>query len=87
MVQPIPLIWMKVAAILGIAHSAVVCIFVIVQFVRQSFQMYYATKQWQLNQYMRLLVKQGLLYFFACVLVSLSFPLFSAAIQARNITN
>ena len=73
MVQPIPFIWMKVAAILGIAHSAVVCIFVIVQFVRQSLQMYYATKQWQLSQYMRLLVKQGLLYFFACVPVSL-FP-------------
>ncbi|KAF8553945.1 hypothetical protein OG21DRAFT_1497349, partial [Imleria badia] len=70
MVQPIPLIWMKVAAILGIANGAVMCIFVIVQFVRQSLQMYRVTKQWQLSQYMSLLVRQGILYFVALFLVS-----------------
>ena len=42
----------------------------IFQFLRQSFHMYRATKQWQLNRYMGLLVKQGILYFIAYVPVS-----------------
>ena len=86
MVQPIPVIWMTVAAILGITHSAVVCTFVIVQFVRQSVQMYRVTKQWQLNRYMTLLVQQGIFYFFAYVPLS-SFPPFFAAIQDRDVAN
>ena len=48
-------------------NGAVVCTLAIFQFVRQSLQMYHATKQWQLNRYMSLFVKQGLLYFLAYV--------------------
>ncbi|KAF8558825.1 hypothetical protein OG21DRAFT_1519573 [Imleria badia] len=68
----------------GITHGGVMCILAIVQFVRQSLQMYRVTKQWQLNRYMGLLVKQGILYFLAHVLVS-SFLVFSVAIQARKL--
>ncbi|KAI9570973.1 hypothetical protein HD554DRAFT_288472 [Boletus coccyginus] len=44
---------------------------VIFQFVQQSLQMYSVTKQWQINRYMNLLVKQGILYFFATFCFSL----------------
>ena len=48
------------------------CIFAITQFVRQLLETYRVTKQWQLNRYMTLLVRQGVLYFFAYVLISSS---------------
>ncbi|KAF8548556.1 hypothetical protein OG21DRAFT_1489305 [Imleria badia] len=63
--------WSKVAAILQITHAAVMCILAIIQGVRQSLQMYSVTKQWQLNRYMILLVRQGVLYFFAVFLFTL----------------
>ena len=64
-------IWIEVADILQIIHGAAVCILGIVQFVIQSRQMYRVTRQWQPNRYMVLLVREGILYFFAYVL----FPL------------
>ena len=73
--------WTQVADILQIMHGAAVCILGIVRFVIQSRQMYRATRQWQPNRYMILLVREGILYFFACVLFS------SAFIQARKLTN
>ena len=79
--QPIPLIWMEVAGILQITHGAAVCVLGIVQLVIQSLQMYRMTRQWQPNRYMVLLVREGILYFFAYVL----FP--PAFIQARKIIN
>ena len=55
------------------------CILAIVQFLRQLLQMYRMTKQWQINHYMSLLVKQGILYYLAYVLVSsFSFVSFAA---------
>ena len=60
-------------SILQLTHGAALCTLAIFQSVRQSLQMYHVTKQWQLNRYMTLLVKQGILYFFVCVPVS-SFP-------------
>ncbi|KAF8549535.1 hypothetical protein OG21DRAFT_1525726 [Imleria badia] len=54
-VQPTTLIWMKMATILQITHSAMMCILAIVQFGRQSLQMYCLTKQWQSNRYLILL--------------------------------
>ena len=71
--------WTTVITVLQITHSGAVCTLAIVQFVRQSLQMYRATKQWRPNQYMSLLVKQGILYFLAYVLVS-SFPSVSSAV-------
>ncbi|KAF8553933.1 hypothetical protein OG21DRAFT_1603838 [Imleria badia] len=65
------LVWTKVATIFQIIHGATLCILAIVQSVRQSLQMYRATKQWQLDQYMSLLVRQGVLYFFAVFLYAL----------------
>ena len=67
MVQPTPPIWTQVADILQITHGAAVCSLGIVQFVIQSRQMYRVTRQWQPNRYMVLLVREGILYFFAYV--------------------
>ncbi|KAF8553298.1 hypothetical protein OG21DRAFT_1497777 [Imleria badia] len=64
-------IWIKVTTILQITHGGVMCTLAIFQFVRQSLQMYRATKQWQLNRYMSLLVKQGILYFIAVFLFTI----------------
>ena len=61
------LIWTDVNAIFQAVHAAVVCIFAIVRFVQQSLQTYRLTKQWQLNRYLRLLVRQGILYFLSYV--------------------
>ncbi|KAF8135142.1 hypothetical protein EV363DRAFT_1396592 [Boletus edulis] len=63
--------WTNVAIILQITHAAVVCLLAILQVTRQSLQMYRVTKQWQPNRYMALLVKQGILSFFAVFLFNL----------------
>ncbi|KAF8548551.1 hypothetical protein OG21DRAFT_748684 [Imleria badia] len=70
-VQPTSVVWTKVATVLQIMHGGVVCILAIFQFMRQSLQMYRITKQWQVNQYMSLFVRQGIIYFFAMFLFSL----------------
>ena len=64
------LIWTKVATILQITHGAAMCMLALVRFVRQSLQMYPATKQWQINRYMGLLVREGILYFLVYVPIS-----------------
>jgi len=66
-----PVIWTQVAAILQITHGTVMCMLAFVQFVRQSLQMYRVTKQWQLDRYMNLLVRQGILYFLVIFVTSL----------------
>ena len=62
--------WTNVAIILQITHSAALCVLGVIQVMRQSLQLYRATKQWQLNRYMSLLARQGILSFFAYVPVS-----------------
>ena len=58
-----PVIWTYVTTISQITLGATMCILVIVQFMRQSLQMYSVNKQWQLNRYIKLLVREGILYF------------------------
>ncbi|KAG9316930.1 hypothetical protein JVU11DRAFT_3011 [Chiua virens] len=69
-VQFTPLIWGEVTSILQITFSVVLCVLAIVQFVRRSLQMYDATKRWQLNRYINLLIKEGIVYFFAIFLLN-----------------
>ena len=68
-VQPNTFVWTKVFGIAQIILSGTTCVLAVIQFMRQSFQMYRVTKQWQLNRYMRLMTEQGILYFFACVCI------------------
>lgn len=81
---PTFIVWVEVTSILQIMHGAAMCILSTAQFVRQSLQMYHVTKRWQLNQYMNLLVSQGILYF--TVYVSYFSPLYYAAIDIRTQT-
>ncbi|KAF8119164.1 hypothetical protein EV363DRAFT_1593394 [Boletus edulis] len=53
--------------------SAALVIFAVSQTLKQSFEIYKATKQWQPNRYMQKLVGDGILYFIAYVPVSPSF--------------
>ncbi|KAF8135160.1 hypothetical protein EV363DRAFT_1159953, partial [Boletus edulis] len=64
-VDPTSFIWIRVNSILQITHGAALCTLAVFQFVRQSFEMYHVTREWQLNRYMGLLVREGILYFFA----------------------
>ncbi|KAG9315358.1 hypothetical protein JVU11DRAFT_4503 [Chiua virens] len=62
--------WGQVTNVMQIAFAVALCLLAIIQFVKQSLQMYRITKQWQPNLYMKLLVKQGVLYFFAIFLIN-----------------
>lgn len=66
-VEPSSPISTKPGTILRIINGTAIFVFAIVQFVRQSLLMYRVTKQWQINRYMNILVKQGILYFFVYV--------------------
>ena len=72
-VNPFP-IWLEVIDTVQITLGGSTCIFVVTQFVRESHQMYKATKQFQLNHYMNLLVREGMIYFFAYVHISSFHP-------------
>ena len=65
--DPTSFIWPKLIAILQITHGTATCTLASVKFVTESFEMYRATKRWKLNQYMSLLLKQGVLYFIVYV--------------------
>ncbi|KAF8452704.1 hypothetical protein L210DRAFT_3639181 [Boletus edulis BED1] len=59
--------------------AVTMCLLVTAQFIRQSLQMYKATKQWQLSRYMNLFVKEGMLYFLAILLFAVCDLLFYVA--------
>ena len=56
--------------------EAMLVVLAVTQTLKQSIDMYKATKQWQPNRYMERLVRDGILYFLAYVSIfpSLSFP-------------
>jgi len=53
-----------VATIPQMVHGALLCTLVIIHFVKQSIQMYRVSLRWELNKYVNLMVKQGIIYFF-----------------------
>ncbi|KAF8446340.1 hypothetical protein L210DRAFT_2971433 [Boletus edulis BED1] len=55
--------------------SAALVILAVSQTLKQSFEMYKATKQWQPNRYMQKLVRDGILYFFVNVLYQIDYVL------------
>ncbi|KAF8120021.1 hypothetical protein EV363DRAFT_1439617 [Boletus edulis] len=59
--------------------AVTMCLLVTAQFIRQSLQMYKATKQSQLSRYMNLFVKEGMLYFLAILLFAVCDLLFYVA--------
>jgi len=69
--------WTNVVIILQMIYGGVLCMLASAQCARRSLQIYHATKQWQLNRYMGLLVRQGVVYFFAFFLLNLINLLFA----------
>ncbi|KAF8126820.1 hypothetical protein EV363DRAFT_1347544, partial [Boletus edulis] len=57
-----------VAAIVQCILGTVVCILVTAKFVRDSLQIYRATKTWQMNRYIGLLTRDGFFYFLATLI-------------------
>ena len=62
--------WGVTIDIVQVTLGALMCLLVTIQFVRQTLQMYKATKQLQPSQYLSLFMREGMFYFFACVSVS-----------------
>ena len=62
-----PLWVVDVIDIVQITLGALMCLLVLVRFVRHSYQMYRATKRFELSRYMNLLARDGLVYFLAYV--------------------
>ncbi|KAI9567631.1 hypothetical protein HD554DRAFT_2266872 [Boletus coccyginus] len=55
--------WGRYSVIPQVVLQGVMCLLAIYQSLKQSLHLYKATKRWQFNQYFKLLVNQGLLYF------------------------
>ena len=68
--------WGRYSVIPLVVLQGVMCLLAIYQSFRQSFQLYKATKRWQLNKYFQLLVNQGILYFSMWVFTLSITPLF-----------
>ena len=64
------LTWTLLVNSAQITLAALMCLLLAIQFVRESFQMYKVTKRFRLNHYMNLLVKEGMIYYFAYVHIS-----------------
>lgn len=77
--------WTEVYDTLQVALAAMMCLLVATKFVWDSIQTYRVTKQWQASLYMKLFVREGLLYFLAYVYIlwftattlTLGFPRYS----------
>ncbi|KAI9567799.1 hypothetical protein HD554DRAFT_2103449 [Boletus coccyginus] len=63
--------WTTVTTTFQIVEGATLLSLMIFQFVWESLQMYRETGRWQINRYMNIFVKQGILYFFAVFCFSL----------------
>ena len=87
--QNIPPIWALLLDSTQITLGALMCLLVVLKFIKEAHQMYKATKHFCLNRYMNLLFREGMIYFLVYVQV-LSFPPFSTSMQLsswRIITN
>lgn len=66
-IQPGLAMWLEMAQIVQITLGATMCLLVAVQFIRESLQIYKVTKRFQVNRYMNLLAREGMIYFLAYV--------------------
>lgn len=85
--HPASYIWLKVTLSLQFVFGATMCMLAIVQFIRQSLPVYGETRHWQVNRYMKLLIQEGILYFFCTSLSQLSSPHPLLSLHANNCVN
>ena len=60
-------IWAEAIDAVQITLGTLMCLLVDIQFIREALQMYKATKHFQLNRYMNLLVREVIVYLLAYV--------------------
>ncbi|KAF8126805.1 hypothetical protein EV363DRAFT_1347490 [Boletus edulis] len=63
--------WNNASTITQFILGTVLCVLAVTPLVRESLQMHKTTRKWQLNSYMRLLVREGILYFIVTLFYSL----------------
>lgn len=61
------IVWFEIADVLQMTLGLSMCLLVAIRFIEESLRMYNATRQFQLNRYISLLVREGMIYFIACV--------------------
>lgn len=66
----VPYGWNKAANMTQLIHGGMMFTLVTIRFTWQSLRMYKATRQWRLNQFINLLVVEGVLYFLLYVFIS-----------------
>ena len=69
--------WAVAVDAVQVTLGALMCLLVVIQFIKESLRMYKGTKRFEFNRYMNLLVREGIFYFLAYVhlLSLLQFPL------------
>lgn len=61
-------LWIDVAMdIVQITLGGLMCLLLAIQFIKESLQMYRATRRLELSRYVNLLVREGMFYFIAYV--------------------
>ena len=69
-----PVVWKYLDVITQLVLGACMCLLIVIRFIRELVQMYKVTKGFRLNNYMRLLVWEGLIYFVVYVRLAVVFP-------------
>lgn len=60
-------IWAQALDYVQIVLGALMCLLVAMRFFKEALQMYNATRQFHVNRYMKLLVREGVIYFIVYV--------------------
>ncbi|KAF8415056.1 hypothetical protein L210DRAFT_3588165 [Boletus edulis BED1] len=76
--------WNIAAATIQCILGTVLCILAVAQLMRNSVQMYQATRVWQLNRYIRILTRDGLFYFLATLFYALTTVLSNTHSRTRQ---
>ena len=77
-------IWGETIDAVQVALGALMCLLVAIKFIRQSLQMYKATKRFQPSRYMALFTREGMFYFFAYVHVPSFLACHSAHVETAS---
>jgi len=77
-------IWAQALDSVQIVLGALMCLLVAVQFIKEALQMHSVTKRFQLNRYMKLLVREGVIYFIVILVFALFNVMANAGINTAN---
>lgn len=76
-------LWFEIFTTVQIVLGALMCVLVTTRCIRDALQMYGAIGLFRLNCYMNVLLREGMTYFLACVLV---FSIFASLVANHKLT-